>query len=96
MSKRKGKRKAVAFDALEQSNLNAAGIDVHAEELFVAVPKGRDEESVRSFPSFTSDLHRLADWLQSCDIGTVAMESTGISGFLSTRFLRSVVSMCAW
>jgi transposase len=76
MSKRK--RKAVAFDALEQISLHAAGIDVHAEEIFVAVPKGADVESVRSFPTFTVDLHRLADWLESCGIETVAMESTGV------------------
>lgn len=76
MSKRKGK--AIEFDALEQINPHAAGIDVHAEEVFVAVPQGRDAESVRSFPTFTVDLHRLADWLESCSIETVAMESTGV------------------
>jgi len=76
MSKRK--HKAVELNALDQINLNAAGVDVHSAEIFVAVPKGRDEESVRSFPSFTADLRRLADWLKSCGIETVAMESTGI------------------
>ena len=78
MSKRKRKRRIIEIDALEQINLDAAGIDVHAEENFVAVPKGRDVESVRSFPTFTVDLHRLADWLESCEIETVAMESTGV------------------
>src|SRR6266545_2807194 len=57
---------------------NAAGIDMGAREIFVAVPADRDEESVRSFPTFTEDLHRLADWLQQCRIDTVAMESTGV------------------
>lgn len=80
MSKRRSKRqkKATDIDALEQINLNAAGIDIGAEEVYVAVPKGRDEESVRSFPTFTADLHRLADWLEACGIETVAMESTGV------------------
>jgi transposase len=78
MSKRERRRSVVELDALEQINLNAAGIDVHAEEIFVAVPKGRDVESVRSFPTFTADLHRLADWLEGCYIETVAMESTGV------------------
>src|SRR5579864_95162 len=32
----------------------------------------------RSFATFTEDLHRLADWLESCGIETVAMESTGV------------------
>lgn len=80
MSKKRGKRqkKAVDIDALEQINLNAAGIDIGAEELYVAVPKGRDDESVRSFLTFTADIQQLADWLTVCDIETVAMESTGV------------------
>jgi len=76
--RRKRQRKVVELDALEQINENAAGIDVGAEEIFVAVPKGRDEESVRSFLTFTIDLRRLADWLEACGIETVAMESTGV------------------
>jgi len=64
--------------SLEQVNLNAAGIDVGGASHFVAVPADRGPTPVRSFPSFTADLHRLADWLQACGIDTVAMESTGI------------------
>lgn len=80
MSKKRSKRqkKAKDLNALEQINLNAAGIDVGAEEVYVAVPKDRDDESVRSFPTFTADLHRLADWLVNCGIETVAMEATGV------------------
>src|SRR3990170_3614945 len=65
-------------DALAQINHNAAGIDIGAEEVYVAVPPDRDEDSVRSFPTFTVDLQRLADWLKACRIDTVAMESTGV------------------
>jgi len=57
---------------------NAGGIDIGATEIFVAVPADRDMETVRSFPSFTQDLHALADWLQQCRVDTVAMESTGV------------------
>jgi transposase len=57
---------------------NAGGIDVGAREIFVAVPADRDTDSVRSFPTFTEDLHVLADWLQRCRVDTVAMESTGV------------------
>jgi transposase len=57
---------------------NAAGIDIGAEEIYVAVPPDRDEESTRRFSSFTGDLHALADWLGRCRIQTVAMESTGV------------------
>lgn len=49
-----------------------------AEEIFVAVPPDRDDEPVRRFPTFTSDLQRLADWLQQCGIRTIAMESTSV------------------
>ncbi len=57
---------------------DAAGIDVGATELFVAVPPEKDTESVRRFSSFTRDLHALADWLEQCGVRTVAMESTGV------------------
>jgi transposase len=57
---------------------NAAGVDIGATEIYVAVPPDRDPEPVRAFPTFTQDLHRLADWLKSCGIETVAMESTGV------------------
>ena len=57
---------------------NAGGIDMGATEVFVAVPADRAPESVQSFPTFTQDLHRLADWLQQCRVDTVAMESTGV------------------
>jgi transposase len=57
---------------------DAAGIDVGASEIFVAVPADRDAESVRSFATFTRDLHSLADWLQACGIRSAAMESTSV------------------
>lgn len=57
---------------------NAAGIDIGATEMFVAVPGDRDPKPVRCFHTFTVDLHKLADWLQQCEIRTVAMESTGV------------------
>jgi transposase len=45
---------------------------------YVAVRPDRDPEPVRRFECFTADLHRLADWLQSCGVKTVAMQSTGV------------------
>lgn len=59
-------------------NPHAAGIDVGAEELVVAVPTGRgDGRTVRTFAAFTPDLQEMVRWLKSCAIETVAMESTG-------------------
>ena len=57
---------------------DAAGIDVGASEIFVAVAADRDAEPVRSFATFTRDLNSLADWLQACGIRSAAMESTSV------------------
>ncbi len=59
-------------------NTNAAGIDIGSEEHWVAVPEDRDENPVRPFGCFTSDLHAMARWLKECGVTTVAMESTGV------------------
>jgi transposase len=63
---------------LERIKPNAAGIDCGSAEHDVAVPAGRDAVPVRSFPTVTVELHRLADWLTACGVTTVAMESTGV------------------
>ena len=57
---------------------DAAAIDVGATMHVVAVPPDRDPEPVRTFGTFTADLHRLADWLRACRIKSVVMESTGV------------------
>ena len=41
-------------------------------------PQDRDAQPVQKFSAFTCDLHRLADWLTTCRITTVVMESTGV------------------
>jgi transposase len=63
---------------LEVVHPNAAGIDIGNESHYVAVAPDRDPNPVRQFACFTEDLHRLADWLKSCGIVTVAMQSTGV------------------
>src|SRR5207245_10215609 len=57
---------------------DAAGIDVGNASHFVSVPAGRDEHPVREFGSWTADLHRMAQWLKSCGMRTVALQSTGV------------------
>lgn len=63
---------------LERINPNVAGIDCGSAEHFVAVPPDRDPTPIQSFPTFTSDLYRLADWLTACGVTSVAMEATGV------------------
>ena len=74
---RKGqeKRKTKSFPLIEP---NAAGIDVGATEIYVAVPDDRAPQSVRKYETFTEDLHAAAKWLKDCGITSVAMESTGV------------------
>jgi len=57
---------------------DAAGIDIGASEIFVAVPDDRDDKSIRKYLTFTQDLNDCAKWLVECGIKTVAMESTGV------------------
>jgi transposase len=66
---------------LEVIHPQAAGIDIGNESHFVAVPPARDAEPVREFGSWTADLERMAAWLKSCGIETVAMQSTGVYWF---------------
>lgn len=57
---------------------DAAGIDIGARSIHVAVDPDRDPRPVREFQTFTQDLYALADWLQARGVRTVAMESTGV------------------
>ena len=57
---------------------HAAGIDVGAREVYVAVPPGADPRPVRRFETFTEDLLAVRDWLQACGVDSIALESTGV------------------
>jgi transposase len=60
---------------------HAAGIDVGSVEHWVCVPEDavpKGEVNVRSFGGFSADLDRLVEWLLSCAIQSVAVESTGV------------------
>lgn len=57
---------------------HAAGIDIGATHIQVAVPCDADRKPVRTFTTFTDDLLALRNWLKACGVKTVAMESTGV------------------
>jgi transposase len=79
MAKKRNKdNKKTSRAVLPVMRPDAAGIDIGATEIFVAVPADRAAENVRSFPTFTQDLYAAADWLKQCGVKTVAMESTGV------------------
>ena len=78
MKKSQQPKKRMSSQELSPINPNAAGIDIGADRHWVSVPEGRDDEKIRSFSCFTGDLYQMADWLKSCRVETVAMESTGV------------------
>jgi len=63
---------------LSRVHPHAAAIDVGATMHVAAVGPDCDEQPVRTFQTFTADLHRLADWFAQCGVKTVVMESTGV------------------
>ena len=72
------KRKAARSAQPKFVHPEAAGIDIGARELYVAVRPDRDPHPIRMFGTFTRQLHNLAEWLRRCQVQSVAMESTGV------------------
>jgi transposase len=70
--------KHVRSASLPCVNPHAAGLDIGSEAIWACVPDDHDAQPVRPFGTFTPDLYALADWLATCRIETVAMESTGV------------------
>jgi len=56
----------------------AAGIDIGSRFHVVAVAAEMCAEPVQTFQAFTGDIERMANWLTSLGVVTVAMESTGV------------------
>ncbi len=77
-TKQKRKKKEAKVLQLPVIRKDAAGIDIGATLIHVAVGPGRDEEPVRTFETFTRDLKAIAVWLRTAGVKTVAMESTGV------------------
>ena len=75
---RKGKGKGSRSAQPNTVHPDAAGLDVGATAVYAAVRPDRDPDPIRNFPTFTGDLHALANWLKECQVTTVAMESTGV------------------
>lgn len=59
-------------------NSNVAGIDVGDREIVVGISEDRYAEPIKTFGTFTCDLHEIARHLLKCKIKSVAVESTGV------------------
>ena len=75
---RTDKRKSRSSSSFPVVHVCAAGIDIGSQFHVVAVPPDADPEPVRTFRSFTGDLHSLAEWLAKVGVTTIAMESTSV------------------
>jgi len=71
---------------------DAAGINIGAEEVFVAVSSDRDSEPVRRFSTFTGDLLELAAWLKRAISTLWRWNRPACIGFRSTRFWKLTAS----
>ena len=59
MSKSKNRNQGLCGTQRPTLEPNAAGIDVGAREMYVAVPPDRDSNPVRVFDTFTGDLTQI-------------------------------------
>ncbi len=89
-TQRSCKRKGMCLEDRPVLAPRAAGIDIGAREIYVAVPPDRDANPVRVFATFTQDLEASADWLLRCGVTTAAMESTGVYFALSSALIGRV------
>jgi hypothetical protein len=71
-------RRAIKPTGLPIIHDRAAGIDIGSRFHVVGVPPELCDEAVQTFQAFTGDIERMAEWLVSIGIKTVAMESTGV------------------
>jgi transposase len=78
MARNPNKKKYVEVEQLHILQPHAAGIDIGATEIYVAVSANRSVNPIRRFETFTDELHEAAKWLKECGIKSIAMESTGV------------------
>jgi transposase len=62
-SKRRKKKSGMCLQDRPVLEPYAAGIDIGAREIWVAVPPQLSSDPVRVFLTFTEDLEKLAEWL---------------------------------
>src|SRR5258708_39333581 len=76
--KAKAKTKSELSKAIRERETNAAGIDLGAEGIWVAVPADRDANAARRFEAFTLDLVAIVQSLVGRGVRSVAIEATGV------------------
>jgi transposase len=78
-TQRSTKHESVVPQGLPVLRRDVAGIDVGSREHWVCAPARADgSANVQRFGTTTAQLHKVADWLKSEGVASVAMESTGV------------------
>jgi transposase len=68
-------------ERMQVINPEAAGVDIGSTAHFVCVPAhalAPGQSRIRQFGTFSGQLDELVEWLKSCQVKTVVMESTGV------------------
>jgi hypothetical protein len=64
MSRKRKSKQKIGVPVLSCLNRNAAGLDIGATEIYIAVLGDRDPQPVRRSTTFTEDLHAARSWLK--------------------------------
>lgn len=76
-------------------NSFAAGADIGAREIYVAVAVELSQTPVRRFGTFTDELKQLVAWLMELKITTVALEATSVYWIPLTELLEEAgITVC--
>ena len=57
---------------------HAAAIDIGGSTHWACAPPRSTDQPVHEFGPMTDELHAMADWMLSCEVDTVVLESTGV------------------
>ena len=96
-SKRSAAAKVDQGSKLSVIQSDVAGIDIGSREMFVcgpADPQGRRE--MRVFATTTGQIQECLFWLKQQKVRSVAMESTGVTGFRCWKLWRAAAWRCCW
>jgi hypothetical protein len=86
MKKHKKTKPLSPSKPLHEPKPDAAGIDLGATEIWVAVAPDRCEMPVRRFGAFTEDLMAIVQWLLACGFAPSPWKRPASIGFRSTSF----------
>ncbi len=80
-----GRKGSKTKPVVRECQPDAAGCDIGAREIFVAVPADREANPVRHCGTFTGELNKMAEWLVQNKRGSLSRERRGIGDTLQEQ-----------